>query len=101
FDEISLACPRNPELSPKRKRRPRSCGRERPVLPQQRRKRRRRARRSFIDADWTLRDRARGRRNDTIWIPEAKRTQSPEAVAQSKYEPTDYRDKRAAIFAAA
>jgi hypothetical protein len=53
----------------------------------------RRPRRNFIDTDWTRRDGARGRRNDTLWIPEAKeRTQpkEPEAVAGSKYEPTDY-----------
>ena len=61
------------------------------MLHQQGGERPRRARRSFIDDDWTTRDRERGRRNDTLWILEAKeRTQSPDAVPQSKYEPTDY-----------
>ena len=69
--------------------------RERVVLHEQGGERPRRARRSFtvIDDDWTRRDRERGHRNDTIWLPEAKgRTQSkkPEAVAESKYEQADY-----------
>jgi hypothetical protein len=69
--------------------------RERPALNQQGGERPRRARRSFsiIDDDWTGHDRKRGRRNDTLWLPEAKeRTQpkKPEAVAESKYKLTDY-----------
>jgi hypothetical protein len=69
--------------------------RDRPVLHPQGGERPRRAWRSLsrIDDDWTQSDRKRGRRNDTLWIPEAEeRTQpkKPEAVAESKYEPTDY-----------
>jgi hypothetical protein len=67
--------------------------RERPMLRQQGGERPTRARQSSIDDDWTRRERKRGRRNETPWIPEAKeRTQpkKPEAVAESKYEPTDY-----------
>src|SRR6516164_6982526 len=70
-----------------------STDRERPMLHRQGRERPTRARQSFIDDDWTRGDRKRGRRNDTLWIPEAKeRTQpkKPKAVAESKYEPTDY-----------
>ena len=70
-----------------------STDRERPMLHQQGEDRPTRARQSLIDDDWTRRDSARGRRNDMPRIPEAKeRTQpkKPKAVAESKYEPTDY-----------
>jgi hypothetical protein len=68
-------------------------GREPPVVHPQGAERPRRGRPVRIDDDWTQRDRKRGRRNDTLWIPEAKeRTQpkNPDAVAKSKYQPTDY-----------
>ena len=67
--------------------------REPPVVHPQGAERPKRARPVRIDDDWTQRDRKRGRRNDTLWIPEAKeRTQpkNPDAVAKSKYQPTDY-----------
>ena|SRR6516165_848196 len=67
--------------------------REPPVVHPQGAERPRRARPVRIDDDRTQRDRKRGRRNDTLWIPEAKeRTQpkNPDAVAKSKYQPTDY-----------
>jgi hypothetical protein len=56
------------------------------------------ARRSFavIDDNWARRDRNRGRLKDALLtdqeILEMARTQptTPEAVAESKYEPTDY-----------
>jgi hypothetical protein len=69
--------------------------RERAVLHQPGGQRRRPAWRSFsiIDDDWTRRDRKRGRRNDKLWLAEAKeriQPKKPEAVAESTYEPTDY-----------
>jgi hypothetical protein len=71
--------------------------RERAVLHEQGGERPRRAWRGFtvIDDDWTRRDRKRGRLKDALltdWEEAMERTQpkNPEAVAESKYEPTDY-----------
>jgi hypothetical protein len=48
---------------------------------------------TIIDDDWTRRERKRRHRNVTLWLPKAKeqtQPKKPEAVAESKYEPTDY-----------
>jgi hypothetical protein len=86
----------NRVAKPKSKSEP--TGRERALLPEQGGQRPRCAWRSFttIDDDWTRRDRQRGRLKDALQTREIveameqTRPQNPEAVAQSKYEPTDY-----------
>jgi hypothetical protein len=86
----------NRVAKPKSKNEP--TDRERALLPEQGGQRPRCAWRSFttIDDDWTRRDRQRGRlknaleTREIVEAMEQTRPQNPEAVAQSKYEPTDY-----------